>query len=138
MRRSVKYNDVDNYRYLTILGVTGAYIEAHIQEKTLPGSFFHYELQKSKDRTVPFAAIGKKIRFDYCGDFITKEELDLPKKDSRCLTISEWSFQDTVFQFEEFFGMKLSINKQIQDAEAKRDMMQKKQASEDLDVKNDE
>ena len=130
MRRNVKYNDVDTYRYLTVLGITGAYIEEHIQVKSLPDGFFHYELQKSKDRTILFSAIGNKIRFGYCGDFITKEELKLPEKDVQSLSITDWAFTDTAFEFESFFGMKLSINKQIQNAETKRDTMQNKQVAE--------
>ena len=129
MRRGVKYNDVDNYSYLTILGITGAYIEEHIHVKTLPDGFFHYELERAKDRTEKFSAIGKKVRFGYCGDFITKEQLHIPDKGTTKLDRASWSFSEDEFQFERFFGMKLSIHKQIRDAELKRDSLREKQVS---------
>lgn len=124
MRKSVKYNEVDTYRYLTILGNIGVYIETPIDERTLPDGFFHYELKQSRDRTLKFAAIGKKVRSGYCGDFITREELNLSENALYPLTISDCSFSDEIFLFEPFFGHKLSIDKQIRNAETKRDILQ--------------
>ena len=136
MRKSVKFNEVDTYRYLTLLGITGVYIETHIDTDTLPDGFFHYELMKSRDRTMKFSAVGKKARSGYCADFITKEELSLSNKETYKLQASDYFFSDEIFQFEPFFGKKLSIDKQIRDAETKRDILQDKHSRDNQEENN--
>lgn len=126
MHRSVKYNDVDKYKYLTVLGITGVYIDERVNENTLPEGFLHYELEKSRDRAVPFSAVGKMFRRGYGGDFITKEELPIPMKGKVSLTDKDFSFPEIEFQFEPFFGTKLSIDKQIENAELIREIRQLK------------
>ena len=106
---------------MTLLGVDGVFSSVRIQKNTLPDGFYHYELAAGKDSR--FGIVQQKRAFRHAGDFISKEPLPLGDSGKRTLTAEDWLL-DTgrKFDFESFWEHKLSINKQISNAQYKRDL----------------
>jgi len=106
---------------MTLLGVDGVFSSVRIQNNTLPEGFYHYELTAGKDSR--FGAVQEKRVFRHAGDFISKEPLPLGAGNKRALTEEDWLLDvGRKFEFESFWEHKLSINKQISNAQYKRDL----------------
>lgn len=106
---------------MTLMGIEGIYSAYRIQADSLPEGFFRYELTSGKDSRFAFVHTGRTSR--HAGDFISKTPLDLQEKDRYPLSADDWRIDEgCTFDFEAFWGHKLSINKQISNAEYKRDM----------------
>lgn len=106
---------------MTLLGIDGVFISIRIQKNTLPDGFYHYELSAGKDTR--FVAVQQKRALRHAGDFISKDPLPLGATNKKDLTEDDWLL-DTgrKFDFESFWEHKLSINKQISNAQYKRDL----------------
>lgn len=115
---AIKYNDTANYEYLNVLNVEGVFTSLRISRDSLPEGFHKYSLREGD--TGWFSEISSGILLNHAGDFITKEPIDFGNKNSLPLSEKDYSFSDKQFDFESFFGQKLSINCQIERAEEKR------------------
>lgn len=119
--RATKYNDTEEYQYMTLLGSDGVYSPNRIQAETLPEGFFRYELSAGKDKR--FSYVRASARTNYAGDFLTKKPIELGPSGKVKLHESDWSLDSKrKFEFEAFWGHKLSIDKQISNAVYKRDL----------------
>lgn len=118
--KTVKYNDTDEYQHMTLLGTQGIYTPKRIEDKTMPEGFHHYQL--TSGRLHRFGAVTEKAgRHDHAGDFISKTALDLGSSGRQKLRKDDWSIDsDKPFDFKEFWGKQLSIDKQISIADHKR------------------
>lgn len=116
---AIHYNETSDYQYARILGVEGVYTPLRIQRDSLPEGFYKYSLRDGE--VSYFGSISKSVLADHAGDFITKEAVKAAEHKEIDLSESDWSFEDKDFEFESFFGTKLSIDTQIQLAEAKRE-----------------
>ena len=102
------------------MGIKGVYSASRIEADSLPEGFYRYEL--ASDTECRFAAVHTDRCSRHAGDFISKTPLDLEGKDSYRLSDDDWSIDEgCCFDFEDFWGHKLSIDKQISDAAYKRD-----------------
>lgn len=121
----VKFNSTANYQYMTVLGKEGVFTPEYIDPKTLPAGFYTYSLVPGEDTA--FKAICETAGENHAGSLVTKGPLPLRKniglfkKKATSLDEDDWSFSDKDFDFESYFGCKLSIDAQICIAEAKRD-----------------
>ena len=119
--KTTKFNETEDYTHMTVLGADGVFSPNRIQRSSLPDGFYHYELSSGKDRR--FGAISTGRTALYAGDFISKTPLDISEKEVKPLTDQDWSMHsDKPYDFEDFWGYKLSIDKQISNANHKRDI----------------
>lgn len=119
----VKFNDTDNYEYMFIRGIPGVYTEEHIDEKTLPDGFYKYSLWGSAPEKIE-AVFHCPIAEDHrVGEFISKLPLSVRAGQSMPLGREDVIHTDQQFDMEGFFGMKDSIDLQINKAEGKRENM---------------
>lgn len=115
----IKFNDTADYQYINVLGVEGVYTAANIKADTLPDGFRKYSLLPGEESMFGEVRAGDSPAA--MGSLITKERLGLDNSGTCALNDSDWSFSDKDFQFEPYFGQMLSIDAQIEQAEAKRD-----------------
>ena len=115
----IKFNDTSEYQWLNILDTEGVFTEAKIERQSLPEGFYQYSLKNGD-----IEAFGE-IRSDtfekeFAGEFITKKPFKLPKSGGLKLKEGDYQYMNQEFNFESFFGCKLSIDCQINIAEVKR------------------
>lgn len=116
----MKYNETDNYQYMTILGKEGVFTPERIDAGTLPEGFQKHELHFNENSG--FDAICSDAKDRCGGTFVTKEELKLPKNGHLALTEDDFAFQqEKEFDFETYFGKKLDFDYQVAKAQAKHD-----------------
>ena len=115
---SIKFNDTSDYTYVDVLGVEGAFTPLRIQRESLPEGFYKYSFRSGENELIE--GIGNEVLADHAGDFVTKKPIPLDKDGSRSLRSDEWRFSQRNFDFESYFGQKLSIDCQISIADAKR------------------
>ena len=132
----IRYNDTPDYQYASVFETKGVFTSSYIQEESLPDGFYKYSL-----RTDPFGvldALCKDADQNHAGDFITKEPVDLGPTSVRLIRDGDWKLEDKEFQFEEYFGTKLSIDTQISLAAEKREQLVIGKGHEkQTDLKND-
>ncbi len=117
----VKYNDTEEYAYMTLFGTEGVYSKSRIQASSLPDGFYRYELSSDKHQRFALVQSGHSTR--HAGDFISKTPLDLGDQERCSLSDQDWTISsDRKFNFESFWGHKLSIDRQISNAVYKRDL----------------
>lgn len=115
----IKFNDTPDYQHITVQGKEGVFTPANIAPESLPDGFYKYNLIAGDESM--FGGVTAGETEDFAGSFITKNPLPSMTSD---LEDADWSFADKDFEFESFFGKKLSIDAQIQQAQNQRDMMQ--------------
>lgn len=104
---------------MTLLDTDGIFSPVRIQKNTLPDGFYRYTLIKGT--TTRFGAVQDDVTPDYAGDFLCKTPLTIGE--GRALSSEDWTLHpEKPFVFEAFWGQKLSIDKQILNAEHKRDL----------------
>ena len=117
----IKFNDTDDYTPMTVLQTHGVYSPNRIQADTLPEGFHRYELCRS--HSTRFAAVQKSRAVHYAGDYITADNLVLDEAGKCPLSEDDWVLQqEPPFDFESFWGYKLSFEKTVANAEQKRDL----------------
>lgn len=117
--KPVKFNDTNEYQFMNIFGVEGVLSERRIERSTLPEGFYKYSLSKGGEEYI--GAISNELSANHAADFITKEPISLGSSGTKALNTQDWSFVDKDFDFESYFGSKLSIDLKIELAIAKRD-----------------
>lgn len=118
----LKYNDTESYIHMTVLNAEGVFCANHIRKDTLPEGFYHYEL--SRGSSIRFSSIQEKPCSKYAGDFITREKLILNEDGRKALAEGDWVLhEDHPFDFEAFWGHKISFEKLVSDAERTRDLL---------------
>lgn len=131
--KPISYNDTANYEFMEVLGVTGVFTSLRIDRDTLPDGFFKYSLRDGTDDFI--CQICNEVVVNHAGDFITKEPVDLGPEGKRNLSTDDWSFTRDNFDFESYFGKKLSIDYQIDQAEHKRtEQLNNKSHSKSIEV----
>lgn len=115
----IKFNETSDYQTMEVLGVEGVFTNLRIDEKTLPEGFFKYSLRSGDDGLI--GEVCQNVMVDHAGDFITKKQLDLGPDISKVLGPDEWGFTDEPFEFESYFGYKLSLDCQIDNANVKKE-----------------
>lgn len=131
----ISYNDTANYEFMEVLGVTGAFTSLRIARDTLPDGFFKYSLREGIEDFI--CQICNEVLVNHAGDFITKEPIDLGSEKKKDLSADDWSFTRDNFDFESYFGKKLSIDYQIDQAEHKRtDQLNNKSPSKSIDIES--
>lgn len=116
--KPVKFNDTSKYEFIEALGVEGAFTSQRIERDTLPEGFYKYSFREGE--TEMLGAVSDEVIADHAGDFITKKPLDLGPEGTKDLGAGDWRWSQRNFDFEAFFGQKLSIDCQIANADAKR------------------
>ena len=122
----IKFNATPDYTCLRILSVDGVFTPNNIQADTLPAGFYKYGLIPGDDTV--FSLITAKNDPEADCSFISKEPLNLGPGGENHLEDGDWSYTDKPFDFEGYFGQKLSFDTQVEMAEAKRDA--KKEAAQ--------
>lgn len=117
----IKFNRTADYQHISVLGKSGVYTPKQINPKTLPEGFYQYNLSAGEGSM--FGAVTQNDVSDVAGTLITKEPLPVQSGEERAIAEDDWSFEAQDFDFESYFGCKLSIDTQIEQAEAKREMM---------------
>ena len=118
----LKFNDTDQYTHMTVFQTDGVYSANRIHASSLPDGFYRYEL--SRGQNTRFSTIQEKRSPRHAGDFITKEKLTLDKDGRSILRDDDWTLHtDRAFDFEAFWGCKLSFEKLVSDAERKHDLL---------------
>lgn len=117
--KPIKFNDTSDYQYMEVLNVTGVFTPLRIQRDTLPKGFHKYSLREGEEALC--SQVAAEVIVNHAGDFITKEPLNLGTSGAKDLGADDWGFTEKPFDFEPFFGVKLSVDCQIADAEAKRE-----------------
>lgn len=115
----VKFNETTDYQYMDVLGVEGVFSNLRIDRNSLPEGFHRYSLREGEEEFI--AEIQKDVMVNHAGDFITKEEINLGPDGYKALSPDDWGFTDKPFDFESYFGCKLSLDCQIKQANAKKD-----------------
>lgn len=116
--KPIKFNDTPDYQFMEILGIEGVFTNLRIDGESLPDGFHRYSLRSGEEELV--CQICNEVRVNHAGDFITKTPVDLGPEGKRELTPDDWGFTGRELDFEEYFGVKYSIDCQIQQAEEKR------------------
>lgn len=116
---AIKFNETGNYQHITILGKEGVFTPENIDAATLPEGFYKYTLTPGEQSMFGGIAAGESEMS--AGSFVTKSPLE---GEGCSFTDEDWSFDHKDFDFEAHFGKKLSIDAQIAQAEAKREMIQ--------------
>lgn len=132
----IKFNETADYEKMDILGVEGVFTSIRIDENSLPEGFYKYSLREGGDEFI--GEISKNIMVNHAGDFITKEQIDLGPDRCRRLESDDWGFNDEPFDFEAYFGCKLSLDCQINKANAKKEAQmggnaKEKQSEQNMD-----
>lgn len=117
--KSIKFNETSDYQMMEVLDVEGVFTNLRIDEQTLPEGFYKYSLREGEEEFI--AAIEKNVAVNHAGDFITKQEIDLGPEGYKDLKPDDWGFTDKDFEFETYFGCKLSLDCQIDNANAKKE-----------------
>lgn len=115
----IKFNETSDYECMDVLGVEGVFTSLRIDEASLPEGFYKYSLREGEKEFV--AEICKNVMVNHAGDFITKQEFDLGPDRCKALEPDDWGFTDEFFDFESYFGCKLSLDCQINKANAKKE-----------------
>ena len=119
--KAMKFNDTDDYTHMTVWQIDGVFSPNRIQKSSLPEGFYRYELSSGRGERFDAITAGRARR--YAGDFICKTPLDLPEREAKPLHAEDWHMQDDrMFDFESFWGYKLSFDKLISNADFKRNM----------------
>lgn len=116
--KSIKFNDTSDYQFMEILGVEGVFTNLRIDRETLPEGFHRYSLRSGEEELV--SQICNEVWVNHAGDFITRTPVELGPEGKKALTPDDWGFTGRDLDFEAYFGMKYSIDCQIQQAEEKR------------------
>ena len=117
---AITFNDTSNYQHLEIFGVPGVFTPALINKDTLPKGFHAYTIWGQEPGC--FDAVCK----DPCdeshrtGDFITKKELHLKDGIQSTIEAEDLEYTGQEFSMEDYFGVKESIDLQIENADKKR------------------
>ncbi len=115
----IKFNATSDYQYMNINDIEGVFTNLRIDEKSLPEGYYKYSLREGGDEFI--GEISKNVMVNHAGDFITKQEVDLGPDRCKVLEPDDWGFTDKDFEFEAFFGCKLSLDCQIDIANAKKE-----------------
>ena len=116
--KPIKFNDTNDYQFMEVLGVEGVFTNLRIDRESLPEGFYKYSLRDGEEELV--SQICNEVMVNHAGDFITKEPVDLGLEGHKELTLDDWGFTGRELNFEAFFGMKYSVDCQIEQAEEKR------------------
>lgn len=116
--KAVRFHDTSDYQYLSVKGIEGVFTPLRIRRDSLPEGFNKYSFRDGENSFL--GSVAKDILVNHAGDFITKQSLDLGPDGELPLGEEDVLFQDKTFDFEEYFGVKLSIDRQIEMAEEKR------------------
>lgn len=116
----IKFNATNHYQYMKILGREGVYSSEQIDPHSLPAGFYHYSLIQENNS---FRALSVKPATSTMGSLISKEQFALPPNEDLLLESGDCRFLEKTFDFESFFGCKLNIDTQIEEAEIKREQL---------------
>lgn len=114
----IRFNDTKDYQYLQVGDTEGVFTPLRIQRDTLPEGFYKYSFRDGEDSFL--GSVAEAVFANHAGDFLTKTPLDLGSDRELELSEEDVLFLHKDFDFEEFFGAKLSIDCQIEMAEEKR------------------
>lgn len=121
--KPIKFNETSDYQRMEVLGIDGVFTNLRIDENTLPEGFYKYSLRHGDDGD--FCSISKNITVNHAGDFITKNPIPQVEKEECDIGLDDWGFTedeyDKEFDFESYFGYKLSLDCQIDNANAKKE-----------------
>lgn len=120
-RRYLNFRESLDYQYANLLGNDGLYIAMMVTLEQLPKDIYFYYVQR--DRRNGFYSLSKKHGRKTTGMFFTKTEIEM-KDDLRYIEDQEevQLFEKIKIpeEFFDFFNVKISLDKQISYADAKR------------------
>lgn len=118
---SMKFNTTTNYEYITVLGRDCAYTQDPVDPHSLPEGYHPYGLVPGPNAS--FCALSPEITPDTKDLLIAKEPFVFPPGENLLLEDGDCHISEEEFNFESYFGQKLSIDAQIEQAETKRDLL---------------
>ena len=117
----IKFTESLEYSYSTLFNHNGVFIPSIISVENLPSNIFAYYIQEN--RKGDYISVSKKQINTSKGIFLTKEELIFKFRSQKSFKPSDFIINETMKDgddFEQFFGMKLSLDKQISLADQSR------------------
>lgn len=118
----LNFRETFDYIHCTLLGVEGVFLPMLVSLECLPEHIFPYYIQK--DRRGNFYSCSVEYVRNSCGIFFGREQISLPNPLTYFTSSTEFQ-QGIPFrereEFYQFFGVRLTLDKQISLADEKAD-----------------